>query len=1273
MDEADAAISRYDWEALREAAQAVLRLDPENSDALAYLAAAERDTGSSLPAQPSPAPHPIPAPIGDQPTSFANGRYQVKRFLGEGGKKKVYLAHDTTLDREVAFALIKTEGLDDTSRVRIQREAQAMGRLGSHPHIVTVFDLGEEGDQPYMVTELMGGGDVEGLIEKATDHRLPLEQAIKIAQETCRGMGFAHDRGIVHRDLKPGNIWLTEDGIAKIGDFGLAVALDRSRLTTEGMMVGTVSYMPPEQAMGGEVTPRSDLYSLGAMLYEMVTGRPPFLGDDSVAIIGQHINTPPVAPTWHNSECPRALDALIIRLLAKDPSERPESASDVLAALDAIDVATSVEQPVAAVDEAHALDSLAGGVFVGRQREMGDLKAALEDALSGRGRLVMLVGEPGIGKTRTAQELVTYAGLRGAQVLWGRCYEGEGAPPYWPWVQAIRSYVRNREPEQLRSDMGAGAADIAEIVSDVGEQLPGLNPPAQLEPEQARFKLFDSITAFLRSAGQRQPLVLVLDDLHWADHPSLLLLEFVARELSNARLLIIGTYRDVEVSRRHPLSQTLGELTRERLFQRVLLRGLDRGDVGRFIELVSGVTPPSGMLEAVYTQTEGNPLFVTEVVRLLVQEGEVGATHAAPLRDSDTWTVRIPEGVREVIGRRLDRLTERCNETLTVASVIGREFSLDQLKPIVEDVTEDRLLEVLEEALSARVIEELPQAVGRYQFTHALIQETLSEELSTTRRVRLHGRIAEALEALYGDDAEAHAAELAHHFAEAQTSTGPDKLVRYSLMAGERALASHAYEDALAHFERGLVGRGITLSGTEAAFDEQAADLLFGLARAQSATVEAHLLGEAFAPLRRAFEYYAEAGNVALAVAAAEFPIAPPAYVIPGVTELVARALSLVPADSHEAGRLLSRYGVTLGVAEGDYEGAQQALGRAIAIARREGDVPLEVQTLTYASAVSGQHLNWQESVDNGLRAIELATGDENPHSLYFSRFWTAASLLRMGDLDAARPHAMVLRDLAENRSVPRVLAGFCFLQITHLSCLEGDWRAGRESSDRGLEVSPLNFMLLVSRVLLEHETGESAQGEVYLERLLEAMGRARPDQFFASGMTSMTIAAIARITGVPERLEAAEAAAEATLSTQFATPLLATYVKAGLALLAVQNGDQSEAAEHYSYLLGQRGTMIWTFSSVDRLLGLLSQTIGNLDEASVHFEDALAFCRKAGYRPELAWTCCDYADMLRERDGEGDRAKAISLLDESLAISSELGMRPLLERVLSRRELLGA
>ena len=220
-----------------------------------------------------------------------------------------------------------------------------------------------------------------------------------------------------------------------------------------------------------------------------------------------------------------------------------------------------------------------------------------------------------------------------------------------------------------------------------------------------------------------------------------------------------------------------------------------------------------------------------------------------------------------------------------------------------------------------------------------------------------------------------------------------------------------------------------------------------------------------------------------------------------------------------------------------------------------------------------------------------------------------------------------------------------------------------------GFPARLLDPLLLLARVLLEHETGESAQGEVYLVRLVEAMDRAGSDQIFASVRMSMAITAVARITGVPDRLEIAEAAAEAVLSDQSITPVVAMYAKAGLALLAARKGDQSAAQEQYAYLLEQRATMIWTVSSVDRLLGLLSQTVGDLDQAVTHFEEGLAFCRKAGYRPELAWTCCDYADALAERDGEGDRAKAVTLLEESLAISTYLEMRPLTERAKERME----
>jgi len=675
--------------------------------------------GASLTETPSPSRTPTPQPAPALPAAFAGGRYQVQRFLGEGGRKRVYLAHDTKLDSDVAIAVIKTEGLDADSLTRIRREAQAMGRLRDHPHIVTVHDIGDENGRPYIVSQYMAGGDLEGLLQQAENHRLPIDHAVRIANEIRQALEHAHGRGIIHRDLKPGNIWLTEEGTAKLGDFGLAMAVDRSRVTVAGMMLGTVAYMPPEQALGREADARSDLYSLGCVFYEMVAGRPPFLGDDTVAIISQHINTAPVAPSWHNPEVPRALESLIMRLLAKDPDERPESAATVVEAMRAIVETASTVAQQAVQEEANPLDRLAGGVFVGREKEMDELRAGLEDALSGRGRLLMLVGEPGIGKTRTSEEFATYAALRNTQVLWGRCYEGEGAPAYWPWVQVIRSYVHDRDPKELMSEMGPGAADIAQVVSEVRERLPGLPEPPALEPEQARFRLFDSITTFLKNASKSQPIVLVLDDLHWADKPSLLLLQFLARELRGARLMALATYRDVELRRGHPLSQTLGELAREGLSQRILLRGLTEQDVARFIELTAGRTPPKALVDAVFRETEGNPFFINEIVRLLVADGRLERPE-----EVKSWSVTIPQGVREVVGRRLDHLSEECNRVLTVASVIGREFGLDALER-VSDVTGDRLLEVLEEAAAARVIAEMPRSVDHYSFTHALIRETL--------------------------------------------------------------------------------------------------------------------------------------------------------------------------------------------------------------------------------------------------------------------------------------------------------------------------------------------------------------------------------------------------------------------------------------------------------------------------------------------------------------------------------------------------------------------
>ena len=343
------------------------------------------------------------------------GRYRIEGYLGRGGRKRVYRARDTEDgEREVAVAVFETEGIEETQLARARREAQAMGKLGEHPNIVRVLDTGEQNRVPYVVSEYVGGGDLAGVLEESNGRRLELERANAIAIDVCRALEHAHSRGIVHRDLKPANIWLGDDDTARLGDFGLASTDRRSRAAVEGMLVGTVAYLPPERALGRPSGPASDLYSLGAMLYELLTGEPPFQGEDAVGIIGQHLNAEPVAPSRHRGEIPPALDELVLELLAKRPENRPPTAAAARRVFEQLDLAMPEAWPPG--EAANPLESLAGGVFVGREGELDQMRAMLEDALAGQGRLLLLAGDPGIGKTRTAEQLATYAAVRGGRV-----------------------------------------------------------------------------------------------------------------------------------------------------------------------------------------------------------------------------------------------------------------------------------------------------------------------------------------------------------------------------------------------------------------------------------------------------------------------------------------------------------------------------------------------------------------------------------------------------------------------------------------------------------------------------------------------------------------------------------------------------------------------------------------------------------------------------------------------------------------------------------------
>ncbi len=295
-------------------------------------------------------------------------------------------------------------------------------------------------------------------------------------------------------------------------------------------------------------------------------------------------------------------------------------------------------------------------------------------------------------------------------------------------------------------------------------------------------------------------MVMVLDDLQWADQPSLLLLEFLGKQVRDSRIMVVGTYRDVEVTRTHPLSGTLARLARGEVYRREELSGLETGEVEQLIRDVSGAEPSQQLVEAVYGHTEGNPFFTSEVIRLLGERREATGEGEG----KSLGLLEIPQSVLEVIGQRLNRLTAECEGVLTTGAVIGRQFDFRLLGKLNEEFSEGQLLGVVDEGLEAYLIEEVPGQSDVYQFSHALVQQTLRERISTGRRVRLHGRIGEALETLYGEQPDEHAAELAHHFSQSVSITGPEKLVRYATMAGERALAGYAHEDAVGFFAQGL-------------------------------------------------------------------------------------------------------------------------------------------------------------------------------------------------------------------------------------------------------------------------------------------------------------------------------------------------------------------------------------------------------------------------------------------------------------------------------------
>jgi DNA-binding SARP family transcriptional activator/tetratricopeptide (TPR) repeat protein len=902
---------------------------------------------------------------------------------------------------------------------------------------------------------------------------------------------------------------------------------------------------------------------------------------------------------------------------------------------------------VSAIEEAGEEAEASRDAFVGRETESEELLTGLEDAAAGRGRLFLLVGEPGIGKSRLADEVIRQARARGARVLVGRCWEAGGAPAYWPWLQALQSYVREREPARLRAELGSGGPLLAQLLPELREVLPDLPEVRAFDSEGGRLRLFDATASFLKSAARAQPIVLVLDDLHAADASSLLLLRFLARELAESRLLVVGALRNADPLIADPLASAVAELVREPVTRRIDLEGLGQADVARFIELAAGQEPDEVVATAIHAETSGNPFFVGEVVRLLASEGRLGTYGSG-------GPPAIPEGIRAVIVQRLRRLSEGCSDVLVRASVLGREFSLDALERLTA-LSRPQLLEALDEATSERLAGETPGAVGRLRFSHALVRDTLYETLRAAERVRLHRRAGEALEELYEHDPEPHLAELAHHYFAAASAGDADKAVRYARRAGDRAAALLAFEEAVRLY--GIALNALELGGAREAAER--CELLLALGDVQ---LRGGDLPSAQGTFVRAAESSRKLGSAEMLARAAlgyggRF-VWTRAGLDPRVVSLLEEALAAMPeTDSPLRARLLARLAGALR-SQPTREARAALSAEAVGMARRLRDPG------TLAYALDGRYTAaWgPENVEERLRLAKeivlLAEQAGDQERLQMGHLMHLHCLRELGDVAGADAELAVATRLAEELRQPaqlwlttavhamRALWNGRLEEVEEL--IERAFAFGRRAHSRDAAVTHL-----IQLFVLRREQGRVGE--------LEAVLRSSLEEFPDFPLRCL----LAVLHGEVGREVEARAVLDAIAVDEFGALAVDNYWLVSLSLLsevAAFLGDAKHAATLYALLLpfasyaAMGGPEAWV-GSVSRYLGLLATALGRWEAAEQHFENALALNAEMDARPWLAHTQHDYARMLLARDGPGDRERAQEFLDAALAAYRGLGM----------------
>ncbi|MGD2245978.1 MAG: protein kinase [Candidatus Aminicenantes bacterium] len=794
-------------------------------------------------------------------STFA-GRYQIIEKLGEGGMGKVFKALDTEINEDVAVKLLKSGIAEDKSTIGRFRNELKLARRIAHKNVCKMYHFATEGGTPYITMEYVPGKSLKDFFTKKGN--LSEEKAIEIAQQICLGLSEAHALKVVHRDLKPSNIMIDTKGNVKILDFGIARSLMARGITQTGRIIGTPDYMSSEQAEGIKADQRSDIYSLGIILYEMVTGQVPFKGDSALSVALKHKTEIPTDPRELNDKVTEGLSAVILKCLEKQRERRYQSAEELLSELENVKKGifpdTAPPQPQVPAFLAEAEEEVIEKekpIFVDREQEMALLGKYLITSLSGKGQVVFIKGEAGSGKTALIQEFARRAQEENSNLIVasGKCNAQTGiGDPYLPFIDILSLLTGDVETKRMAGVLAREQAlrlwnlipIAAKAILDKGPDLidtfvPGfglvsrceasnsdraswvfplkkfVDRKASLPPDSMlqQSHLFEQYSRVVEALAQQQPLLLFLDDLQWVDAGSASLLFHLGRRIAGCQILIVGAFRPSEVAEgrkgeRHPLEFVLHELKRDfGDFEVELGEAEDRPFTDAFLDSEPNQFGAE-FRNTFFKQTKGHPLFTIELLRDMKQRGVLvkdkrGQWVEGPELNWDTLPVRVDA----VIEERISRLTEELREVLVLASVEGEEFTAEvvarqqkmEVRKLIKLLSSE--LDKRHHLVSAKGTRQLEkQRLSFYLFQHILFQRYLYNSLDEVERIHLHEQVGNVLETLYGDQAEEIAVQLARHFQEAGVT---EKAIDYLKKAGDKAVRLSANAEAIAHFTRSLV------------------------------------------------------------------------------------------------------------------------------------------------------------------------------------------------------------------------------------------------------------------------------------------------------------------------------------------------------------------------------------------------------------------------------------------------------------------------------------